>query len=277
MDLKNKVIVITGASSGIGRELARQLARRKARLALAARSVSALEDARLECEAAGAEAIGIAADVARIEDCQWLVRKTVEHFGRLDVLVNNAGISMVAPFEQITDLSTFARLMEVNYLGAVHGTHFALPHLKQSRGLIVAVSSLQGKTGFPNSTAYAASKHAVQGFFDSLRIELADSGVDVLVVSPGAVATPIHTRRLDASGTVSENGPERPDDKCMPAAECARQIVTAMEQRRRELLMTTAGKLGPWLKLIAPRWTDRLVANAVRDFYSDEKVKQKGQ
>ena len=269
MDLAGKTIIVTGASAGIGRELARQLAECKARLVLAARSHSALGEARSACEAAGAEAIGVAADVSRVEDCQWLVRKTVEHFGRLDVLVNNAGISMLAPFEETSDLSAFARLMEVNYLGAVHCTHFALPHLKETRGLIVAISSLQGKTGFPNSTAYCASKHAMQGFFDALRIELLDSGVDVLVVSPGAVATTIHTRRLDHTGKVTDEPGTRPDEKCMPVEECARQIVAAMRARRRELLMTRLGKIGPWLKLIAPRWTDRLVANAVRDFYGD--------
>jgi short-subunit dehydrogenase len=270
MNLENKVIVITGASAGIGRELALQLARCKARLALAARSQAGLEDAILECNAAGAEAIGVATDVARVDDCRGLVNQVVDRFGRIDVLVNNAGISMYAPFQQVAELSVFRQLMEVNYLGAVHCTHFALPHLVTSAGLIVAVSSLQGKTGFPNFTAYAASKHAVQGFFDSLRIELADTGVDVLVVSPGAVATSIHTRRLGADGTTSNDGTRRPDEKCMPLDECVRQMVAAIRRRRRELLMTPMGKVGPWLKLIAPRWTDRLVAGAVRDFYGDE-------
>jgi len=263
----NRVIAITGASAGIGQELAMQLSRQGTRLVLAARSETALEQTRARCAAAGAEVACVPTDVSRVEDCQRFVEVAIDQFGRLDVLVNNAGISMYAPFEQISDLAVFARLVEVNYLGAVYCTHFALPHLKQSHGLLVAISSLQGKTGFPNSTAYSASKHAMQGFFDSLRIELAETGVDVLVVSPGPVATAIHTRRLDGAGTLSSDGPSRPAEKCMPVEVCARQIVAAMQRRKRELLMTMTGKIGPWLKLVAPRWTDRLVANAVRAFY----------
>jgi short-subunit dehydrogenase len=267
--VQHKVVAITGASTGIGRELANQLARRGAKLLLAARSRGALEETRAGCAAVGADAACETADVTEPNDCRRVIQAAVDRFGRLDILVNNAGMSMYAPFEQITDLGVFARLMEVNLLGAVYCTHFALPYLKQSRGLLAAISSLQGKTGFPNSTAYAASKHAMQGFFDSLRIELADNGVDVLLVSPGPVATSIHTRRLDGAGTMSTDGPVRPVEKCMPVEECARQILVAIERRKRELLMTMAGKMGPWMKLLAPRWTDRMVANAVRDFYEE--------
>ncbi len=199
-----------------------------------------------------------------------MIERTVEQFGRIDVLVNNAGISIFSSFDQITDLQVFQRIMEINFLGAVYCTHFALPHLKRSGGLLVAVSSLQGKTGFPNSTAYSASKHAMQGFFDSLRIELLGSGVDVLVVSPGPVATSIHTRRLAGDGQLSQESLKRPNDRGMPVEECTRQIVAAIEKRRRELVMTAAGKAGQWMKLIAPGMIDRYVANAVRRFYRDQ-------
>jgi short-subunit dehydrogenase len=270
MQLGDKTIIVTGASAGIGQELARQLAQRGAKLALAARNEEALDETRRQCLDNGAQVIAIGTDVARQEDCRRLVERTIEHFGRLDVLVNNAGISMYSPFDQISDLGLFSRIMEINFLGAVYCTHFALPHLKRARGLLVAVSSLQGKTGFPDSTAYSASKHALQGFFDSLRIELAGTGVDVLVVSPGPVATSIHTRRLAGDGKLSDESLSRPNDRGMPVGQCARQIVRAIERRRRELVMTASGKAGQWIKLIAPGLTDRFVANAVRRFYKDE-------
>jgi short-subunit dehydrogenase len=177
---------------------------------------------------------------------------------------------MYSPFERITDLHVFERIMQVNFLGAVYCTYFALPHLKRARGLLAAISSLQGKTGFPNSSGYAASKHAMQGFFDSLRIELTGSGVDVLVVSPGPVATSIHARRLGGDGELSQESLKRSNDRGMPVAECARQIVAAVERRRRELVMTAAGKAGQWVRLIAPALIDRFVADAVRRFYHDD-------
>jgi len=270
MQLKGKTILITGASSGIGQELARQLAHRGANLALAARSTEALEETRRQCADLGVQAIAIAADVSREEDCRRLVDTTVEHLNRLDVLVNNAGISMYSPFEQVTDLGVFRRLMEVNFQGAVACTHFALPHLKRTGGLLVAISSLQGKTGFPGSSAYSASKHAMQGFFESLRIELLDTGVDVLIVSPGAVATRIHTRRLGGDGELSKESLNRSNEHGMPVDECARQIARAIEKRRRDLVMTATAKAGQWIKLVAPGMLDRVIARAVRRFYEKQ-------
>jgi len=269
MDLSGKSIVITGASAGIGRELARQLAAKGAKLALAARSAEALEATRAECLKAGSSAITVIADVAKPEDCRQIVERTVAEFGSVDVLINNAGISIYSPFDKVTDLQVFQRIMEINYLGAVYCTHFALPNLKKTRGLLVAISSLQGKTGFPDSSAYSASKHAMQGFFDSLRIELLPTGVDVLIVCPGPVGTSIHTRRLGGDGKLSEESLQRTNDQGMPVDVCARQIVRAIERRRRELVMTAAGKAGQWIKLIAPGLIDRFVADAVKRFYSE--------
>jgi short-subunit dehydrogenase len=269
MDLAGKSIVITGASSGIGRELARQLAEQGARLALAARSPEALEATRSECLAAGTSAIAVATDVARQDDCRRLVSRAVEEFGTLDMLINNAGISMYSRFDEMTDLAVFQRLMDINLMGAVYCTHAALPFLKQTKGLLVAISSIQGKTGFPGSSAYSASKHAMQGFFDSLRIELFPTGVDVLVVSPGPVATSIHTRRLGGDGKLSDESLDRPNDRGMPVDVCARQIVKAIKRRRRELVMTAAGKAGQWVKLIAPGAIDHFIADAVERFYKE--------
>ena len=265
--MRDRTVVITGASEGIGRALAHAFAREGAHLVLAARNAAALDEVVRECEGFGAKAVSVATDVADVEACRRLVERSVETYGNIDVLVNNAGISMTALFENVEDLGLYDRLMRVNYLGAVYCTHFALPHLKRSNGLLVAVSSLQGKTGFPRSTGYAATKFAMQGFFDSLRIELEGSGVGVLVVSPGAVDTSIHLRKLAADGSMAAVGGRIQRNALMPVEECARQIFRAVKRRDRELVMTFQGKLMPWMRLLAPALLDRMVARAVGRFY----------
>lgn len=259
-----KTFVVTGASDGIGRALAIRLAAGGANLVVAARDAGGLDETVRRCAAAGGRALAAPTDVADPSACARLIARAVEAFGGIDVLVNNAGISMQARFDALTDLAGLERVMRVNYLGAVQCTHYALAHLKARRGLVVAVSSLQGKTGFPTYAAYAASKHAMQGFFDSLRIELRSSGVGVLVVSPGPVDTAIHERRLGPDGSVHGGRPRHVTS--MPVDECARQIARAIERRDRELVMTAAGKAGAWLKLVAPALLDRLVERAVRRF-----------
>ena len=265
MNLKDKTVVITGASSGIGRELALRLADEGAQLVVAARKVQALESLVSECEAKGAKATAVQTDVAEPNDCKRLIDRAVEAFGGIDVLVNNAGISMWARFDQVEDLSIFERLMKVNYLGTVHCTWHALEHLKQRKGLIVGISSLTGKTGVPTRTAYAASKHAMQGFLDSLRVELRNTGVDVLVVSPGFVTTGIRARALSGAGEALGESPRDESQGGMTTEECVQQILDAMHARRRELVMTAQGKIGLFVKLIAPRLVDRAAAKAVSD------------
>lgn len=258
-------MIVTGASEGIGAALARTLAKKGTRLALAARSISKLEGVAAECKDLGAEALAVRTDVGDEDACRDLIETTVEHYGQLDALINNAGVSMSTSFESLENLRILETLMRVNYLGAAYCTYHALPHLRRSRGMVVAVSSLQGKTGFPRSTGYAASKHAVQGFFDSLRMELTDVGV--LVVSPGAVDTEIHARKLDPRGDVSVSGQDFRRKKQMSPEECARRIVDAMEARKRELVLTAGGKLAVALKPFAPGFVDTQIARAVRDFY----------
>jgi NAD(P)-dependent dehydrogenase (short-subunit alcohol dehydrogenase family) len=265
--MRDRTFVVTGASDGIGRTLAVELAKAGANVVLAARSADGLAET---VGLAGPEAermLAVPTDVADPAACERLIAAAVARFGALDVLVNNAGISMQARVDAITDLAVFERVMRVNYLGAVYCTHAALPHLKARRGLLVAVSSLQGKTGFPTYSGYAASKHAMQGFFDSLRIELVGDGVGVLVVSPGPIDTAIHQRRLGADGAhhgASSGGTA--SASLMPVAECVRQILRAIRRRDRELVMTAAGKAGQWLKLVAPSMLDRLVADAIEKF-----------
>jgi len=262
---RGKRVIITGASTGIGRGLALALAARGASLALAARGADALEAVAAECRALGARVLAVPTDVADPEACRALVARTVAELGGVDALVNNAGVSMWARFEDITDLGLFERLMRVNYLGAVYCTHHALPHLKASGGLLVAVSSLTGKTGVPTRSGYSASKHAMQGFFDTLRVELRGSGVDVLVVSPGFVATEVRAKAATATGGQHGASPRDESRGTMSVETCVALMLRAMTRRDRELVMTLKGRLGLCLKLIAPGLVDRIAANAMRE------------
>jgi len=262
-EFQNKVIIITGASRGIGRELAHQLAREGACLVLAARDVQSLEIVKTECEERGGRGIVMPTDVRLQDQCETLIRRTTEEFGRIDALVNNAGITMWARFDQVNDLTWFEQIMRTNYFGSLYCTHYALPYLKQTKGLIVGISSLTGKTGVPTRSAYAASKHAIAGFFDSLRIELAGSGVSVTMIYPGFVASEVRQRALGPDGKPLGTSPVR-ESEVMPVETCARLIVRAMSRRQREMVMTLRGKVGQWLKLIVPGLVDRIALNAIQ-------------
>jgi len=259
----DKVIVVTGASQGIGRALCLELATQRPRLVLAARDQEALETVAALCRTRGAEALVVPTDVADASACRTLVERAVERFEALDVLVNNAGIGMLARFAEVTDLRPYERLMRVNYLGSVYPTHYALPHLLRARGQIVAVSSLAGLNGVPLRTAYAASKHAQIGFFDSLRVELRGSGVAVTVVCPYFVQSEIRRRSPGPDGARVAGSPVR-EGEIMSAEECARRIVRAMAQRQRMLVMTAKGRLGRFVKLVAPALVDAMAERAVR-------------
>lgn len=261
-----QVIILTGASAGIGRELALQLAGQGAWLALAARNQGKLEELAEVCRQRGGRALAVPTDVGEEAQCRRLVERTVAEYGRIDGLINNAGISMVARFDEVTNLEPMERIMRVNYFGSVYCTYYALPFLKESKGRLVGVSSLTGKAGVPTRTFYAASKHAMAGFFDSLRIELAGSGVSVTMIYPGFVATEVRQRALGPDGRPlgqSKDARSSVSADVMSAGACARQIVQAMAGRRRELVMTAKGRLGQWLKLIAPGLVDRIAKRAV--------------
>ncbi|MGD1921932.1 MAG: SDR family oxidoreductase [Pleurocapsa sp.] len=263
MNFINKTIVITGASGGIGEALAVKLGQLGANLVLAGRNEANLQIVAQKCLEIGSKAIVIPTDVTNPEACQKLIKASIETFNTIDYLINNAGISMWTRFDCVEDLSLFERIMQVNYLGSVYCTHYALPHLKKSGGLLVAISSLTGKTGVPTRSGYAASKHAIQGFFDSLRIELENTGVDVLVVSPGFVATNIRQHVLGAKGKAIAANLHDENKKAMPTDKCAELIIRAMKKRKRELVMTLKGKLGLWLKLLVPNLVDKIAASAV--------------
>jgi short-subunit dehydrogenase len=259
--MKDKVVVVTGASKGIGAELARQLAAQGAKLVLAARDLAELEKVAEACRRAGGRAIAVRADVTQERDCAAIMSGAALAYGGIDVLVNNAGATMWARFEEIEDVSMLDRIMQVNYMGAVYCTRHALPYLRESRGLLVGIASLTALTGVPTRSGYAASKHAMRGFFDSLRIELMGTGVDVTMIYPGFVDTGIRENSAGPDGKPILHTPVQLD--MMSVEECARITVAAMRARKREVIMTARGKMGAWLKLIAPGIVDRMAKRVI--------------
>jgi NAD(P)-dependent dehydrogenase (short-subunit alcohol dehydrogenase family) len=262
MPLRNQVVLITGASTGIGEALAIALAKGGAKVVLTARRLAELQRVESAIRANGGQALAVACDVTCREDNVRAVNEAVAHFGSLDCIVLNAGATMWAKFEDIEDPSMLDRLMQVNYMGAVYGVHAALPHLKKSRGRIVGIASLTALTGVPTRSGYAASKHAMRGFFDSLRIELEPSGVTVTMIYPGFVATGIRENATAANGASAKIDPVDPK-KVMSLDECIGQVVPAIEQRKREVVMTGKAKLAQWVKLVAPGVVDGMAAQAV--------------
>ncbi len=259
---KDKVVIITGASRGIGNALALQLADQGARLVLAARDAERLNAVAAECRARGASALVVPTDVVEPAQCENLIAQALKEYGHIDTLINNAGIGMWARFDEVQDLAVFERIIRLNYLGAVYCTFYALPSLKATRGRIVGVSSLTGKTGVPARTGYAASKHAMVGFFDSLRIEVAPHGVSVTMAYPDFVATGARFRNLGADGKPVGNAPPYAAGT-MTSETCARLILRGAAKRQREIIMSTRGKLGPWARLIAPGLIDRIARRAI--------------
>ena len=262
--LAGHVVILTGASEGIGRALALALAPQRLSLVLAARNAERLAELARECESVGSAALVVPTDVTSESQCRALIDAAVARFGRIDVLINNAGGTMWSRFDALTDWSVFEHLMRLNYLSCVHLTGCALPWIRQTQGRLVAVSSMAGLTGVPERTAYCGSKHAIVGFFDSLRIELRGTGVSLTVIAPDFVRTETHKRALGPDGRPLGASPMQ-QDRIMSAEECARLIVRAIEKRQRLLLTSARGRLGRWLKLIAPDVIDRIAARAIRE------------
>jgi short-subunit dehydrogenase len=264
--LAGHVVVLTGASEGIGRALALELARRGLRLVLAARNLERLRIVAQECEALGSAAVAVATDVLDPAQCRALIDAAIARFGRLDVLINNAGGTMWARFDAFADLSVFEHLMRLNYLSVVYLTAAALPWLKQTQGRLVAIASMAGLTGVPERTGYSASKHALVGFSESLRIELAGSGVSVTIIAPDFVLSETHKRAIGPDGRPLGVSPMR-QERIMTAERCAELVVPAIEKRRRLLITSLRGRMSRWVRLIWPTLIDRLAARAIRERY----------
>lgn len=255
--MRDKVVIVTGASSGIGKALVYELARQGAKIVIAARNLEELLNIEQDLKKSGADILSIRTDVTKELACKELVEQTYTHFGRIDVLINNAGISMRALLENL-DTSVLHKVMDVNFWGTVYCTKYALPYLLETKGSVAGVISIAGFIGLPGRTGYAASKFAVRGFLDTVRIENRKKGLHVLIAAPGFTASNIRKTALDAKGHQQGESP-RKEEKMMSAERCASIIIKGIRKRKREIIMTfVEGKLAVFLNKWWPSLVDKL-------------------
>ena len=253
----NKVVVVTGGSDGIGKALIDALVPLGAKIATCGRNYDKLYQLQLEYPAVLMHAV--TCDVSKEVECRRFIESTLETFGTIDILINNAGISMRALFADV-DLDVIRKTMDVNFFGAVYCTKFALPYIIEQKGVIVGISSTAGYRGLPGRTAYSASKFALQGWLESLRTELMDTGVHVMWVSPGFTASNIRNAALNSQGLAQGESP-MDEAKMMTAQDCARHILNAIEKGKRSMVLSFTGKLTVFLNKFFRSLSDRLVHN----------------
>jgi short-subunit dehydrogenase len=259
--MKDKVVIVTGGSSGIGKALAQHFGNNGSRIVITGRKKEELDLAISQLEEKGIECTAHQGDVSSDEDNKRLVEAVITQFGNIDVLINNAGISMRALFQE-TDLEVIRKVMDINFYGAVSATHHCLPHIIKSKGSIIGISSIAGYRGLPGRSGYSASKFALNGFLESLRTELLKTGVHVLTACPGFTASNIRKRSLTKDGTSQGDSP-RAEEKMMTSEECARHIYNATVKRRKTLILTGQGKLTVFLNKWVPGMMDKIVYNAM--------------
>ncbi|HEY4656843.1 MAG TPA: SDR family oxidoreductase [Cyclobacteriaceae bacterium] len=259
--MKNKVVVITGGSSGIGKALAEVFGTEGSLILITGRDIKTLNEAADELTKKGVTVHAFQADVSREEDNKRMAEEAIRHYGRIDILINNAGISMRALFEEV-DLEVVRRVMEINFFGALYATRHCLPEIIKHRGSVIGISSVAGFRGLPGRTGYSASKFALNGFLEVLRSELLKSGVHVMTACPGFTASNIRIRALTKDGSTQNESP-RNEKKMMSPEECARHIYTATVKRKQVLVLTAQGKLAVWLNKLFPRVADRVVYNVM--------------
>jgi short-subunit dehydrogenase len=258
MSFKNKVVVITGASSGIGKALAEEFAKRGANVVLGARQYVKLCEVTNDIhDRYGVRTLAVQTDVTIEKDCENLINQAVYTMGRIDILINNAGISMRALFKDL-DLDVLKQVMDINFWGAVYCTKYALPELLKSQGSVVAVSSIAGFKGLPGRTGYSASKFAMNGFFESLRVENLKTGLHVMVACPGFTASNI--RQVALNQSARPQGESSMDEgKMMSAEQVSEIIINGIASKKREIIMTGQGKLTVFLQKFLPGLLDKLV------------------
>ena len=251
---KGKTVAVTGGSDGIGKALIQLLLAAGANVVTCARNPEKLH--ALEQENAGLPLLCVPADVSVYDDCKNFIDLCVAKFGGIDILINNAGISMHAELKD-ADISVFKKVMDINYLGVVYCTKLALPHITKSKGSVVGISSIAGYRGLPGRSGYSASKFALNGFLEALRTELADDGVNVLWICPGFTKSNIRNAALTADASAQGESP-LDENSLMTSEECARHILTAIEKRRRTLVLTFKGKQTIFLNKFFPSLADKL-------------------
>lgn len=258
-DMNNKVVVITGASSGIGKSLTSEYAYAGYKVVIAARNEKKLLDLSENFIRKGFEVYAVTTDISKKADCKNLIKKAIAEYGKIDILINNAGVSMRAIFEEM-DLKVLKSLMDVNFWGTVYCTKYALPYLLESEGSVVGVSSIAGYKGLPGRTGYSASKFAIHGFLETLRTENLKKNLHVLIACPGFTNTNIRKTALGKDGNEQGETP-RDEDKMMSSEEVASRIRKAVDKRKRSLILTTQGKMTVLLNKFFPKYMDKLVYN----------------
>lgn len=254
--MKNKVIIITGATSGIGRACVFEYGSKGAIVVATGRDQEKLNNLSDELTRLNIEHQTILAEASSERDSEKVVKETINKFGKIDALIANAGIGMRALFEEM-DLAVFQKVMDVNFNGAVYVTKHALPHILESKGSIIGISSINGHRGTPTRTAYTASKYAMEGFYEALRTEVFKRGVHVLVVSPGFTASNIRNIALVADGTSQGESP-RNEAKMMTSEAVAKAIYNAHKKRKRDLVLTMQGKVAVFLNKWIPSVLDNV-------------------
>ncbi len=259
--MKNKVVIITGGSSGIGLALAQEFGMKGSKIVITGRNKTQLEKAVTGLRSKGISVEGFTADVSLEEDNKRMAEETIKTFGRIDVLINNAGITMRALFEEV-QMDVIKKVMDINFYGALYATKYCLPEIVKNKGSVVGISSIAGYRGLPGRTGYSASKFALNGFLEVLRTEYLKRGVHVLTACPGFTSSNIRKSALTKDGSQQGESP-RNEEAMMSAEECARHIYRATVNRKRSLVLTTQGKLAIFLNKWMPALADKLVYNTM--------------
>jgi short-subunit dehydrogenase len=259
--MKDKVVIITGGSSGIGKAMAEVFGKYNSKIIITGRDQGALENTCNELIAKGITVRAFQADVSKEEDNKRMAEEAIKHFGRIDILINNAGISMRALFDEV-DLNVVKKVMDINFYGTLYATKYCLPEIKKNRGSVIGISSIAGFRGLPGRVGYSSSKFALNGFLEVLRTELLKTGVHVMTACPGFTASNIRIRSLMKDGSQQNESP-RDEKKMMTAEECAIRIYKATIKRKNFLVLTTQGKLVVWLNKWFPSFADKIVYNTM--------------
>jgi len=259
--MKDKVVIITGGSSGIGKALAEVFGKQGSRVLITGRNAADLASAVGDLRQQGINAQGFVGDVSREEDNRNMAAEAIRHFGQIDVLINNAGITMRALFEEV-ELDVVRKVMDINFFGVLYATKYCLPEIIRNKGSVIGISSIAGYRGLPARAGYSASKFALNGFLEVLRTEMLKRDVHVMTACPGFTSSNIRKRSLTHDGSVQGDSP-RDEAKMMSPEECAQHIYTATVKRKKILVLTAQGKLTVWLNKWLPGLTDRLVYNVM--------------
>lgn len=257
--MKDKVVVVTGGSSGIGKALAQHFGSRGSKIFITGRREQALQTAAAEMGSLGMDVATMVSDVSRQEDNKKMAQAALDRFGRIDILINNAGISMRAPFEEV-DMEVIKKVMDINFYGALWATRYCLPSIIENKGSVVGISSIAGYRGLPGRVGYSASKFALQGFLEALRTEMLPRGVHVLTACPGFTSSNIREASLTRDGSAQGTSP-RDEKKMMSSETCARHIYRAVTRRQKHLILTTQGKFTVWMNKFFPGFMDQIVYN----------------